>query len=152
MKLLYAILLSLVSLFAFGDFDYDSYKIEKYEDAVFALEKSAQVDYFIESNFAKYRVAVKYAGHIREIAEEPKDLVARWVHSLQLPSEYKEQLTHEIQIEYNGIQNWLPIQQALVEPFLKEVKSDSTVELYVVAIGALKLVPVFAICEFKVKK
>ena len=152
MKLMYVILISFISFSAYADFDYSSYKVEKYENAVSALEKDASVDYFIETNFSKYRVSVKYTGKTRLIAKKPKELVTRWVHSLQLPIEYQEKLSHEIQIESNGLQYWLPIQENLVESFLKEVKINSSVYLYIVSIGSIKLIPVFGICEFEAKR
>jgi len=99
MKLLCVIPILLASAFANAEFDYSSYKIEEFGNAVSALEKDSSVDYFIETNFAKYQVSVKYTGKIRKITKNSSELITQWVRTLQLPKEYQEQLSHEVQIE-----------------------------------------------------
>ena len=138
------------SALAHAEFDYSSYKVEDFRNAVSALEKDSNVDYFVETNFAKYRVSAKYTGKMRTINPNTRRLIIQWARALQLPKEYQEQLSYEVQIESEGELYWLPIQTNIIEPFSKEVKVNTTVSLYIVAIGSMKLIPVFGICEFEV--
>lgn len=136
---------------AMADFNYQSYKLDSLNNIIKNLNLSPTSDYEIEAGEYKYKVVVKYTGHQREISKESKELIHKWVFSTRKPPELEEYFKFEIEVQENGKNYWLPIQQVLVDPFLSEVKVEGTCSLYIMFTGTINHSPIFIVNEFNAK-
>jgi|SRR5579871_3453205 len=106
-------------------------------------------DYTIEAKYGKYVVEVSYTGEHQEISAERRKLIRGWAKAVgQL--QFAEMFEHEIAVQAGSRTFWLPLQNPLVESFVKEAGAGSRLKLYVVYIGAVKEDRVVVVNEFQV--
>ena len=106
-------------------------------------------DYTIETANYKYAIDTIYSGQHREIIPARKELFRRWAKSLRHPEEYAQLCDHEIQIHDGKQEYWIPLQNALLNPFAAEAKPNSRLRLHIMYIGATGNERVFMITRFQ---
>lgn len=97
----------------------------------------------------KYRVTVAYLGEKRPIEPTARKHISDWVETVGLGSELVSWFKHEIHVSEDTQSYWLPIQEALLAHFAKEISSGERVELYIMWIGHTGAGWVFLINEFQ---
>lgn len=131
-----------------GDFDYDSYTTAQLADVSASLEIDPRVNYWFDAAHPKYHTVVTFTGNTRVVSPGVKTYIEKWVKTMGHPVAYYEMFQNEIEVKQGSSTYWLPIQQPLVAPFSREVPANAKVHLYVLLMGALNHVPVFAVSEF----
>jgi hypothetical protein len=146
----FAIVLTMIlSVDAFGDFNYDRYEPASLETASANMYVDPRADYFIEAGEFKYLSAGLFTGNYRESLLETSQFIEKWVKALGHPEEYSTMFKYEVEIEQNGQLYWLPLQNGLVDAFATEVCGGCKVSLYIMTAGSIKQGRVFFINEFK---
>jgi hypothetical protein len=107
-------------------------------------------DYTIETKNIKYTVEAVYTGEHREVGSPRRKLIGGWVKALGHPKQFAETFEHEIEIRNGKDTVWLPLQNALVEPFAQEARSGSQLRLYIMYVGAVGADRVFVVNRFQV--
>jgi hypothetical protein len=107
-------------------------------------------DYTIETKNIKYAVEAVYTGEHREVGSPRRKLIGGWVKALGHPKQFAEAFEHEIEIRNGKDTVWLPLQNALVEPFAQEARSGSQLRLYIMYVGAVGADRVFVVNRFQV--
>ncbi|WP_293003332.1 hypothetical protein [Nevskia sp.] len=131
-----------------GDFDYGTYKTAQLADVAAGMDFDPRANYWFDAAHAKYHAVVVFTGNTRVVSPGVKTYIEKWVKTMGHPAAYHEMFQHEIEIRQGSFTYWLPIQQQLVAPFGQEVPAGAKVNLYVLLMGALNHVPVFAASEF----
>jgi hypothetical protein len=106
-------------------------------------------DYTVEPKLAKYSVEAVYTGEHREMTAERRTLIRGWASAVGQPK-FAEMFDFEIAVRSENKVFWLPIQNALAEPFANEVENGARLKLYIVYIGAVKDDRIFLLNEFEV--
>ena len=104
----------------------------------------------IETTNVKYRVETVYTGEHRELMPQRVDLLRRWLKALRHPDEVGSMFAHEVQIRSGAQLYWLPLQNALLEPFAQNAKNGDRLQLHIMYIGAVASDRVFVINRFEV--
>ena len=129
--------------------DFEDYKQVSVAQAWAETVVIKGTDYTIETANYKYVVETIYTGKHREIAPDRKELFRRWTKSLRHPEEYAQLCDHEIQIRDGKQEYWVPLQNALLNPFVAEAKTNSRLRLHLMYIGAKGNDRVFMITRFQ---
>ena len=102
----------------------------------------------IETAEVKYAVETTYAGEHRPLETQRRYLLEQWAKALQ-QSPISEMFSHEIRIRSGAEVYWLPLQNALLEPFAAEMQAGDRVRLHIMYIGAIGSERVFIINRFQ---
>jgi hypothetical protein len=148
MKNIVLIVTLLLSSFANADFAYTEYKPGTIRSAISALDIETELDYLFEMGTYKYLISAKYTGNNRKITEPVKNYIVKWARATGKPKETENLFRYEVEIEQERNLYWLPLQEQLFEPFIKEVEAGGSVSLYIMTLGALKQNPILGINEF----
>ena len=109
----------------------------------------AEADYTIEAGNFQYEVIATWTGKHRELRASTLGLIERWVKALRKSPDVAKLFEHEVELSAGGVSYWLPIQNSLVEPFVREVQPQARLKLFIMYIGALKSDKLFIINEFR---
>ena len=107
------------------------------------------VDTTVETLNIKYVVQANYTGEQRDITDARHDLLRRWAKTNGHPADTADTFKHEVRLRAGSATHWLPIQNSLVGPFVKEVSAGSRVRLFIMYVGAVRDDRVFIVNEFE---
>lgn len=149
-KLLLLAILSIANPAICGDFDYGSYQTTQLDQVATSLDIDPRANYWFDAAHPKYHTTATFTGNTRAVTAEFKTYIEAWAKTMGHPAAYHEMFQSEIEVRQGSLTYWLPIQHQLVAPFIEEVPAGTEVHLYVLLVGALNHVPVFAVSEFNV--
>jgi hypothetical protein len=98
-------------------------------------------------------VCVVYAGSVRKVSDEKKQVIAAWLRVFAKPADYLALFESEYLFTEDTKEYWLPVQKQVASYFEKELRKSDRVNLYVAWIGARKdsttVEHVFLVNEFE---
>ena len=99
------------------------------------------------------QVSVVYAGSVRKVSDEKKQVIAAWLKVVGKPADYLDLFESEYLFTEDGKDYWLPVQKQVASYFEKELRKSDKVNLYAVWVGARKasasVEHVFLVNEFE---
>jgi hypothetical protein len=146
--LLLLALLSIARPSVGGDFDYGSYQTKQLAEVAASLDIDPRANYWFDAAHPRYHTIATFTGNTRAVTPEFTTYIEAWAKTMGHPAAYHEMFRSEIEVRQGSATYWLPIQHQLVAPFTQEVIAGTEVHLYVLLVGALNHVPVFAVSEF----
>lgn len=135
-------------------FDYDAYKPAVLVQVAPKPEviPDSSVVYHLDAAHSRYKSRVKFTGRIRPLKDDVRYFLSLWIKTMQHSKAYEELFQSEIEVTQGSLSYWMPIQKQLVDPFVGEVGSNGTADVYVLLIGAINREPVFAVSEFEAQE
>ena len=83
-------------------------------------------------------IRVKYTGKSRPLAEVKKDFLKKWAQTFsQNAHEYAAHYERDYLFKEGDVEYWLPVQKQVSAYFLKELKEDEEVDIYIVRAGGV---------------
>jgi hypothetical protein len=79
--------------------------------------------------------AVKFTGESRKTPESTLSLISIWLETLGKSKDLAKRFELEFKFVENGVEYWIPTQHPLPERFLKEIKKDDKITIYLSWIG-----------------
>lgn len=136
-----------------GEFDYSAYEpssvpeiIEEHRDIFF--KEGEMVDFHFSAILFKYRITVEFTKKLREIKPEKKLFVEKWVKSFKYDPAFIDVYKHELLIQVDGTDYWIPIQEQLLPYMGNELVVGSKFDLYIIFVGTVKDKWMFLATEF----
>jgi hypothetical protein len=147
----------LLIVFAFplysGDvaaFSWEDYKPNSMAQAIADHPYDPSADEWFEGGNFKYIVRVVFTGKLREISPDTKRFLVDWGKTFN-HSDVVKIFRQEVLVQEQGKEYWLPIQESLVQPLIKEAASGQTINLYIFLAGEYKKTHVYLVNEFQVE-
>lgn len=148
-------LLTLFSIFLFSSFalsqkrsDKDKYKsrslgeiIALNRDGTDQILKTAKISDrhgFIGIDLFYSKVRLKYIGLPRPISKEHQGLVKNWEKLQKVDKKFIALYENEFLFKEGDAEYWIPVQKALGEHLVENLKSNDLINLFVVYVGAFK--------------
>jgi len=88
--------------------------------------------------FIKYKVKVINSGKSRDIDKNSLDFISKWSKAAGQDPKMADSYKHEILVQEESQEYWLPIQEILMKPFEEEVKVSKKVNLFIMFLGIMK--------------
>lgn len=139
------LLLAFASAVHGAEFNYGSYRPALLSEAVSSFELDSRSDYMIDAAMRKYRVEATFTGKTREVDPGLGRFLAGWAKALNVPSHVPGMFNTAVEIRQGSTTLWMPIQDGLIESFAEEVPAGSSVDVFVLLLGAYDQTPVFVI-------
>jgi hypothetical protein len=99
----------------------------------------------------KFLVKAVYTGKLRKIGPTRLNLITKWGKAMR-SEDFAGQFQDEIEVRADRLTVWLALQDVIVEPFRREARSGTPIQLWMMYIGAAQQDRVFLVNEFKVVK
>lgn len=107
-------------------------------DAILRKSKFEEKNDFIGVDLFHSRVRVQFTGKPRPISADHKDLIKMWGRLQKIDEKIINLYEEEILFKECDKEYWIPVQKKVSENFLKKVKLNDMVTLFVIHIGGRK--------------
>ena len=151
--ILLAVVFVLLPFAAAAEFDYSAYKrstisgiLENHKST--DCRKQAEPNTIISAIAHKYRIVTKFSRDLRALSKDGNELLRRYGKQIPSNQHVVEMYRHELLVQENGVDYWVPIQEQLIPAMGDELKQGERFELYVALIGSLNNRCVFIATEF----
>lgn len=78
---------------------------------------------------------VKFTGESRKTSDSTMSLISIWLETLGKSKDLAKRFEFEFKFVENGVEYWIPTQHPLPERFVKEIKKDDRITIYLSWIG-----------------
>jgi len=146
--MLFALLFVFTSTAWSTGFNYSSYQTAQLSDAASSFELDPESDYMVDAAMRKYHVEATFTGNVRPIGSGLGKFISGWARALNIPPHIPGMFNTAVEIRQGSTTLWMPIQDGLLDPFVKEVPPNSKVHVFILLLGAHNQAPVFVINEF----
>jgi hypothetical protein len=128
---------------------WNDYKPSSLKDAWRAGTILEGSDHTFETTNVKFAVEGTFTGRHREVGTARRQLLRRWAKVLNHPPQVAEMFEHEIEVRSDGELYWLPLQNALLQPFVDEARDGTRLRLFIMYVGATREDRLFVVNEFE---
>jgi hypothetical protein len=120
------------------EFKWQDYKPFTIKQAMAEFSHEPINGYAFDFGFMKYKVKVIYSGKSRAINKDTQDFIGLWHKAIGENPKIADSFEHEILVQEESQEYWLPIQEILLKPFENEIKSSQKVDLFIMFLGIMK--------------
>jgi hypothetical protein len=132
------------------EFNWQDYQPYSIKQAIADFSHEPTSGYTFSGGFKKYKAKVVYLGKYRSIEKEISEFIALWGKAMAGDPKVTDSFKHEILVQEESQEYWLPIQEILLKPFEEEVKASKKTALFILYLGITnKKNHVFIINEFQ---
>jgi hypothetical protein len=130
-------------------FSWEDYKPNSMAKAIADHPYDPSADEWFEGGNFKYIVRVVFMGKFRAISPDTERFLVDWGKAFN-HSDVVKIFKQEVLVQEQGKEYWLPIQESLVQPLIKEATSGQTINLYIFLAGKYKRTHIYLVNEFQV--